>query len=120
MCFGVNRPVRHSGACGVFAKIVVAFPILRWSDGSRHKATTAIRTDVVQELVNTGGTERTLIGTDPCFKRSRWQRLVAILASWSELKHDINAPLPQLNDYCPVLRTSASTLSMKLSNSSSE
>src|SRR5688572_9098847 len=69
MRFWVNRPVLHLGTPWGLAKIVVAFPVLRWPDGSRHEATTAVRTHVVQDVVNTCGTERTLIGTDACLER---------------------------------------------------
>ena len=52
----------------VFAKKVVTLPILGRSDGSRHKAATAILTDIVQNIVHTCGTERTLISADARFK----------------------------------------------------
>jgi len=66
MRFWVNLPVLHLGTRRAFTKIVVAFPVLRRPDGSLHEATTAARTHVVQDVVNTRGTERTLIGTDAC------------------------------------------------------
>ena len=68
MLFRVNGPVLYSSTRRVFAKIVAAFPVFRRSDGSRHKATTTVRTDVAQDVVDTCGTKRTLIGTDACFK----------------------------------------------------
>jgi hypothetical protein len=92
MSVRVNGPVLDVGARRVFAKIVIAFPVLRRSNGSRHKAATAVRADIAQDGINTRGTERTLISTDACFKRIRWQRLVAMLAGWSEFKHGFSLP----------------------------
>jgi hypothetical protein len=68
MNFRVNWPVLDFGARRVFAKIVIAFPILRRPDGSRHKAATAVRTDIVQNGINTIGTKGTFIGTNAGLK----------------------------------------------------
>lgn len=68
MSFRVNGTVFDVGTRWILAKIVIAFPILRWPDWSWNKATTAVRTDVAQYGINTRGTERTLIGTDARFK----------------------------------------------------
>jgi len=91
MLFRVNGFMPYMRARRVFAKIVVAFPVLRRSDGSRHKATTTVRTDVFQDVVNARSTERALVGTDACRKRSRRQRPIAILTSWSQFKHEQRA-----------------------------
>ncbi len=64
MVYRINRPMLHASARRVFAKVVVASPVLRRSDGSRHKATTAVRTDVAQDVINTCRAECTLIGTE--------------------------------------------------------
>jgi hypothetical protein len=88
----VNGPVPDVGARRVFAEIVIALPVVRRSNGSGHKATTAVRADIAQDGINARGTERTFISTDACFKRVRWQRLVALLAGWSEFKHGLSLP----------------------------
>ena len=64
----INRPVFDLGTRRVLAKEVVAFPVLRRSDWSRNKATTAIWTDVAQNAIDTRGAERALVGADACFK----------------------------------------------------
>ena len=79
----INRPVSDSRAGGIFAKVVVAFPVLRWSDRSGHEAAAPIRADVVQDRIDTCRAERAFIGADARLKRIRRQRLVAILASRS-------------------------------------
>ena len=60
----INRPVFYFGARRVFAKKVIAFPVLRWPDWSGSKTTTTIWTYIAQNLVDTRGAERTLISTD--------------------------------------------------------
>ena len=75
------------GARGVLAKIVVAYPVLRWSDRSGNEATTAIWTHVAQDRVDTRGAKGALIGTDACFKRVRWQRCLTVFTGRSEFKH---------------------------------
>jgi hypothetical protein len=64
MSFRVNGSVLDLGARWVLAKIVIAFPILRWSDWPGDKTSTAVRTDIAQDGVDTSGTERTFISTD--------------------------------------------------------
>ena len=64
----INRPVPDPGTRRVLAKKVVAFPVLRWSDRSGNKTAAAIRTDVAQNAINTGGAEGALIGTDARLK----------------------------------------------------
>jgi len=66
--FQINGPVLDSGTRRVFAKIVIAFPILGRSDRSRHKTAAAVRTDVAQDGINTRRTKRTLIATDARLK----------------------------------------------------
>lgn len=64
----VNRFMFDLDARWVLAKVVVVLPILRWSDWPRHKPATAVRTDVFQDGLDTGGTERTFITTDQRLK----------------------------------------------------
>lgn len=68
MSFRVHGSVFDLGAGWVLAKIVIALPILRWSDGPGYKTSTAVRTDVTQDGADTSGTERTFISTDACLK----------------------------------------------------
>ena len=78
------------GARWVLTKIVVAFPVLRRSDGSGNKVTTAIWTNVAQDSVNTRNAKGALIGTDACVKRIRWQCFVAVLTIRSQFKHGVS------------------------------
>lgn len=64
----VNRSVLDLGTCWILAKIVIAFPVLRRSDGSRHKTTPAVGADVAQYGIDTGSAERTFISTDARLK----------------------------------------------------
>jgi hypothetical protein len=64
----VDQPVLDLGARWILAKKVVALPIPRRWDRSRNKATTAIRTNVAQNVIDTPGAKRALIGTDARFK----------------------------------------------------
>ena len=77
------------GTRGILAEIVVASPVLRRPDGSGHKAPTAIGTDVGQDALDTGGAERALVGADARVEGVGWQRLIAVLARWSEFKHGV-------------------------------
>ena len=65
---GIDRPLLDLGARWILAKVVVAFPIPRWSDRSGNKATTAIRTNVAQNVIDTRSAKRALVGTDACLK----------------------------------------------------
>lgn len=80
----INRPVFDYGACRIFPKVVITFPIVRWSDGSRSEATPTIWANVTQNSIDARGTEGTLIATDACFQRIWRQSFVAVLASGSE------------------------------------
>ena len=64
----IDRPVSHFAAGGILAKVVVALPVSRRSVRSRRESAAAVRTHVVQDRINTCGTERTLIATDACLK----------------------------------------------------
>ena len=79
----INRSVTDSRAGGIFAEIVVPFPVLRWSDRPGHEATTAIGADVVQHGIDAGGAERAFIGAYARFERIGQQTLVAIFTCWS-------------------------------------
>ena len=47
MRFRVDAAVFDLGACWVLAKVVIAFPVLRWSDWSGHKTSATVRTDII-------------------------------------------------------------------------
>jgi hypothetical protein len=68
MSCGINWPVFYFCTCRVLAKKVVTLPVLRRSDGSRNEATATVRTDIAQDMLNTGGAECTFIGADACLK----------------------------------------------------
>jgi hypothetical protein len=83
----INRPMLDLGTRWVFAKIVVAFPVLRRSDWPGNKATATIGTDIPQNSIDAGDTKRTFIATNACLKRIGRQRLVAVFARWAEFEH---------------------------------
>lgn len=64
MNFWGHRSMFDLGARWVLAKIVIALPIFRGSDWPGYKTSTAVRTDVAQEGVDTIGTECAFISTD--------------------------------------------------------
>ena len=66
--FGIDRPVLDLGTGRILAEIVIAFPVLRRSDRPRHKATTAVRTNVAQKGIDTSGAERAFIRADARFE----------------------------------------------------
>lgn len=62
----IDRPVFYSCARRVLAKKVVTLPVPRLPDGSGNEAATTVWTDIVQHMLDAGGTERTFIGADAC------------------------------------------------------
>ncbi len=64
----INWPVLDLGACGVLTKEVVTFPVLRRPDWSGNKSATAVRADVLQDVIDTRGAERALVGANARFK----------------------------------------------------
>ena len=64
MYCGINRPVFDLGARRVLAKKIVALPVRRWPDWPGNKTPATIWADIVQNLIDTRGTERTLISTN--------------------------------------------------------
>ena len=89
MDFEIHRPVLHLGARWIFPKEVLAFPVVRRSDGSWHKTAPAIGTDIGQDALDTGSAERAFVGADACVECVGRQRLVAVLTRWSEFKHGV-------------------------------
>jgi len=77
----------HLGARRIFPQEVVAFPVVRRSNGSGHKAPTAIGTDVGQDVLDTGRAKRAFVGADARVECVGRQRLVAVLTGGSEFKH---------------------------------
>jgi hypothetical protein len=57
------------GNRGILTKVVVAFPVLRRPDRSRHESSAAVRADVLKNVIYARGAERALICADACFKR---------------------------------------------------
>lgn len=80
----IYRPVFDFRARRIFTQKVVTLPVLRGSYWSGNKTTAAIRTDVSQKTLDTGGAERTLIRADASLQRVWWQRFVTMFAAWSE------------------------------------
>lgn len=83
----LDRPVLDFGACRVLAEEIVAFPVFRRPDWSGNKSATTIRADVLEDVIDASGAERTLVAADARLSRIRRQRLVAVLARRSEFEH---------------------------------
>ena len=83
----IDRPMFHLRTSRILAEEIIAVPIRRRPDWPRDKSAPAVGTDISKNLFDTGHTERAFIRADPRLQRLRWQRLVAMLAGWSELKH---------------------------------
>src|SRR5688572_30837091 len=83
----IDRPVLDFGACRILAEEIVAFPVFRRPDWSGNKSATTIRADVLDDVIDTSGAERALVGADARLNRIRRQRLVAVLAGRSEFEH---------------------------------
>ena len=87
MRFRVYWPVFHCCTGRMGAKEIITFPVLRWSDGPRHKPATTIRANIVQQRLHTGCTKGAFIGTNARFQRIGRQCLVTLLTSRSEFEH---------------------------------
>lgn len=94
------------GACRILAERVVAFPVLRWPDGPWSETATAVRTDVAQNLGYARRAKRALVAANARIERVGWQRLVAVLAGRSQLKH--RNPLMARAGAAPRLRPASS------------
>ena len=66
--FQVYWPVFYFRTGRVRTEEVIAFPILRWSDGPRNKTAAAIGANIFQNGIHTSGAESTFISTDACLK----------------------------------------------------
>lgn len=96
----IDRPMLHLCTSRILAEEIIAIPIRRRSDRPRNKSAAAIRTDISQDLFDTGRTERALIRADPRLKRLRRQRPVAMFACRSEFKHGVlDVRLPRVDNY---------------------
>ena len=83
----VNRPVLDLGTRRVLTQEVVTFPVSRRSDGSGNESAAAVWAHVLQDVIDTRGAKRALIGANARLERVRRQCLVAVLTGGSELKH---------------------------------
>src|SRR5947207_713075 len=89
MNFRVNRPMPDVGTRRIFAKEVVAFPVLRRPDGPWDESAAAVRAYVFQGVFDARCAKCALVGADTRFQRVGRQSLVAILTSRSELEHAV-------------------------------
>jgi len=62
MNFRVNRLMPDLGARGILAKEVVAFPVLRRSDGPWNESPAAVRAHVLQDVFDARRTKCALVG----------------------------------------------------------
>src|SRR5262249_36564416 len=69
-------------------------PFVSRPDWPRHETAAAIRTDIVNVLLDAVRAKRALIGADPRQRRSRRQVTVAPFAVWSELERHSENPHP--------------------------
>lgn len=83
----IDRPVLDHLTRRVLAEEIVVLPVLCRPDGSGHEAAATVRTDIAQDPVHAGRTERAFIRADTCFERVGWQSLIAVLARGSEFQH---------------------------------
>jgi hypothetical protein len=83
----VDGPVPDDGTRRILAEEVVTPPVLCGADGSRRKSTGAIGADIVEDRGDARRAECALVGAYTRLDRIWWQRLVAVLASRSQLKH---------------------------------
>jgi len=86
VCCPIHGTVPNRGARRVFAQIIIAIPIFRWSNRSRREAAAAVRADFIDDRVDAGGAKRALVGANARFERIGRQQLVAIFAGRSELE----------------------------------
>lgn len=56
------------GARGILTEIVVASPVLRRPDRSRNEAATAVRANVLKNVIDARRAESAFVGADSCFK----------------------------------------------------
>jgi hypothetical protein len=85
----INRSMLDLGARRVLAKVIVAVPILRWSDWPGNKTAAAVWADVSQDDIDTRRAKRAFVSANARFKGIGWQRFVAVLACRSEFKHGV-------------------------------
>src|SRR5262249_9663547 len=83
----VDRPVLHPGSGRVLAEIVAAVPVVRRPDRAGRKAAAAIGADIAQHRIDAVGAEGALVAADAGLERGGRQRLVAVLAAWTEFQH---------------------------------
>jgi hypothetical protein len=91
----IDRPMLHLRPSRIVPQKVVTLPIRRRANRPRNEPAAAIGADISQNLFDTGHAERALIRADHRLKRLRRQRLIAMLAGWSEFKHgalDVKLP----------------------------
>ncbi len=69
----VNRPISGCRAGRILTKTIVTLPIIRGSDRSRHETTAAVRTNIIEDLIDTGRAERAFVATDARLGRVRRQ-----------------------------------------------
>ena len=80
MDVSVHGPMLDGGACGICAKIVGAFPIGFWADGPVRKTTAAIRTDIVQDVLDAGPAKCAFKRANHRVRRTGRKRCIAVLA----------------------------------------
>lgn len=85
--FRIHRPVLHHGTARIRAEVVTVFPVRRRTYRPRHEASATVGAHVVQQVIDTGCTERALVGTDTRVKRIRRQRRVAVLTGGPQFQH---------------------------------
>ena len=87
MHLGIDGSVPGHGTGRIFTQIIISLPIHCRPDGTRRKAATAIRTDVVQDGFDTVSAKRALIGANTRLRRIGWKGLVTVLAARSQFQH---------------------------------
>ena len=79
--------MRYQHTCRIFAQKISIFPVSCRSDRSLGKSSATVWTYVIQNTVNTIGTEGTFKRTNACVNGFRWQTAIAVFACRSQFKH---------------------------------
>ena len=87
----IDRSVPDLGARGILAKIVIALPVPRRPDRSRHKPSAAVRADVAKNALDAFRAESALVGANARLERIWRKRLVAVFAGRSEFQHGVSS-----------------------------
>lgn len=70
------------------SEIIITPPVRGRTDRTGNKSTTAVRTDVMKYCIYAVTTKSAFVTTNTSVRGFRRQGYIAVLTSWSEIKHD--------------------------------